>query len=129
MQMIVRDISEHDGLTIVTAENELGKFRGIWRYREAPVRDGTYSVELTFCGGKALDGSRVTVTEAEGAEISCEGGLNTFTAECEDIDDIYYLRFAPDALEMLDIENAPDIRQGDFIRFSLPYEMVGIYPY
>ena len=49
---------------------------------------------------------------------------------CEEIDDVYVIRFAIDWIEMISIENDDfKIKKGDAISFSLNYDRIGIYPY
>ncbi len=55
--------------------------------------------------------------------------MNVFTAETEDIDEIYYLRFSADGLSMLDIKDPPAVNIGDFLRFTVECGKTGIYPY
>ena len=131
MNIFLTDISGENGKTIVTAENELGRLRGVWHFREAPVKDGTYNIELTFKGGKPIDAGSAQVLKDGKASFSADGGKVTFEAKCEDIDDdgLIYLRFSVDGLELLDIANAPQIKAGDYIRFTLDCGDVGIYPY
>ena len=54
-----------------------------------------------------------------------------FTGLCEDIDDeVYYLRFSIDWLEMLEIHVISDKKKkGDYISFSSNWRNIRIYPY
>ncbi len=65
------------------------------------------------------------------AEIrSCDECVH-FCGLCKDIDeDVYYVRFADNGLDMVDIpENRSDIKIGDYISFNVKYGDLEIYPY
>ena len=134
MNVFLTDVKEVNGSTIVTARNELGKVCGIWHFDEAPIKDGTYGIEFTFGGNEDTDISEIAVVEGKRASFSTDGTTDTFTAVCEDIEEegdgaVLYLRFSPDGLEMLAVNERGRINIGDMVRFSFPCEKVGIYPY
>ena len=129
MRITVTDISTADGVTMVKAEFAVGNMCGVWHYKEAPVIGQSYGIEFSFNEFTAVNGGSIEVLKSGSAEISTDGTENVFTAEIEDIDEIYYLRFSFDGLSMLDIEDPPAIDAGDYIRFTLPCGRVGIYPY
>ena len=53
-----------------------------------------------------------------------------FKGICEEIDDIYVIRFCDDWIEMIAIESENiAIKKGDEISFSVSYDRIGIYPY
>lgn len=116
-------------MTIVTAECGIGSIRGVWHFREAPVTGKSYSIELSFNANEPIDGSSIEVLNGGSTGISTDGKVNVFTAEIEDIDEIYYLRFTYDGLSMLDIKDPPAINIGYHIRFAVECGRTGIYPY
>ena len=129
MKITVTDIFTADGVPMVKAECAVGNMCGVWHYKEAPVIGQSYGIEFSFNEFTAVNGGSIEVLKSGSAEISTDGTENVFTAEIEDIDEIYYLRFSFDGLSMLDIEDPPAIDAGDYIRFTLPCGRVGIYPY
>lgn len=54
-----------------------------------------------------------------------------FNCQVEDIDeDVYYVRFAADWLDMVEIEsNCVLLDKGSFASFTVRYEDIWIYPY
>lgn len=137
MNVCLTSIEEANGVTMVTAVNDLGKVRGVWHYDKAPVNGGKYMIEFTFSGNENadIDISGIAVVNGEPASFFTNGVTDTFTAECEDIDEdedggaVLYLRFAADGLEMLAVNGRGSIKAGDMLRFSFPCDEVGIYPY
>lgn len=129
MNVYLTRIEEVNGITMVTAENDLGNVRGVWHYDKAPVKGGKYMVEFNFNNNEPIDGSTVEVLKNGCENISTDGKVNVFTAETEDIDEIYYLRLSADGLSMLDIKDPPAINIGDFLRFTVECVKTGIYPY
>ena len=129
MRISVTDIFKADGVTMVKAECAVGNMCGVWHYKEAPVIGQSYGIEFSFNEFTAVNDGSIEGLKSGSAEISTDGTENVFTAEIEDIDEIYYLRFSFDGLSMLDIKDPPAIYVGDYIRFTLPCGRVGIYPY
>ena len=129
MLIRVTDISEDSGITMVTAECAIGKMRGVWHFREAPVKGKSYGIEFTFNNNEPIEGSIAEVLKGGSECISTDGKVNIFTAEIEDTDDIFFLRFSHDGLSMLDIKDPPSVNIGDFLRFTVECGKTGIYPY
>lgn len=131
MKVYVTGIFRKDEKTLVTVSNWLGSIKGVWHFREGPVKDGTYMIELSFNGNADMQSSDIIKTEDTLASFSTDGITDTFTAECENIeeDGLVYLRFGADGLELLSVEENSNIKAGDMLRFTLPCEKVGIYPY
>ncbi|ADU23341.1 hypothetical protein [Ruminococcus albus] len=129
MHIRVTDIYEETGVTMVTAECAIGKMRGVWHFREAPVKGKSYGIEFTFNNNEPIDGSTAEVLKGGSECISTDGKVNIFTAKIEDTDDIFFLRFSHDGLSMLDIKDPPAVNIGDFLRFTVECVKTGIYPY
>ena len=132
MLYTIYKIEKADNSFIVTGETSCGTIKGIWRSKDEPVIGKSYNVEISF-GIKTSSVSRddilIDKNQTKSA-VNIRGGKNCFAVLCEDIDEIYYIRFSFDGLAMLDIENDDHtIRKGDFLTFSLPFDEVGIYPY
>ena len=128
MLFTITKIEAENNITLISGNTGIGRIKGLWKSKEIPVIGKHYQIELDF---GIIDRSLITIhnepTEAS-SEIIEDGVI--FTAECEDIDEIYYLRFAFDGLEMLDIEQDDfTIKKGDYISFSLRFSEIGIYPY
>lgn len=129
MEVKITEIRQMDDHTMVRAENSLGGLWAVWRFGDAPEKGRAYMIELTFYDVGA-DAVRIVDSASQG--FSTDGNTDIFIAECEDVDPdgLIYLRFAPDGLEMLDIDDTrKDIKAGDMLQFSIPAEKVGIYPY
>lgn len=125
----VTTIEIKNNLILVSGRTDTGTIKGIWKAdRLLPVIGKSYQIELDF--GTA-DRKNVIVNKnvtAVSTELINE--KVRFTALCESIEDIYFLRFSFDGLEMLEIENDDfTIKEGDFLTFEKPFTEIGIYPY
>ena len=112
---------------IVTGTTEIGKLKGVWKYREQPVVKYTYFIELSYEKfEKKISQSPVH----NFGTFMCDDMVD-FNCQVEDIDeDIYYVRFATDCLDMVEIEsNRVQIDKGSFASFTVRYEDIWIYPY
>ena len=124
---VTRREKEND-LIIVYGKTCIGKLKGIWKGRDMP-EVMSYHIELSFGD---IERKEVTINDTvENADMKIECDKVIFTAECEDIDDdVYYMRFSYDGLEMLCIENDDHtIKKGDIVSFSILFREIGIYPY
>lgn len=129
MLFTVTTIEIKNNLILVSGRTDTGTIKGIWKAdRLLPVIGKSYQIELDF--GTA-DRKNVIVNKnvtAVSTELINE--KVRFTALCESIEDIYFLRFSFDGLEMLEIENDDfTIKEGDFLTFEKPFTEIGIYPY
>ena len=123
---------EKDNIILVTGSTDCGTLKGIWKSSTLPAVGKTYNTELTFgLRTSAVDRADIVIGHSQtSAVISTTEDSTIFTGLCEEIDDIYYIRFSPDALEMLEIKNDDHtIKEGDYITFSLRSDDIGIYPY
>lgn len=129
MQLIISDIQHENDSVIVYGMTEIGVIKGIWKYKEAPVLCKPYSVELSF---KEFY-KQISVKQDKNvyAEIRVSDNTVYFCGMCEDIDgDLYYVRFANDWLEMVEISEICDkVEKGDCVSFSVKYDSILIYPY
>ncbi|MBR1823100.1 MAG: hypothetical protein IJ779_02570 [Ruminococcus sp.] len=126
MLFTVITIENENDTTFVTGSTGVGYIKGVWRAEEAPVNGKRYQIELDF---PAVDKSAVSVTTAD-RSARILGDKTCFTGICEEIDEVCYIRFAVDSLEMLDITDIDEtIKKGDNLSFALPFEEIGIYPY
>ncbi len=48
MKFGVDKIEDENDKIIVTGTTEIGKFKGVWKYREQPVVKYTYFIELSY---------------------------------------------------------------------------------
>lgn len=126
MLFTVTEIQTENDIVYVSGSTITGHLKGVWKYRDFPIKDKSYNIELDF---STIDRKSVTISKPP-VSIKITGDKVTFTALCEDIDEIYYLRFSSDSLEMLDITNDDfTIRKGDYISFSKHFLEIEIYPY
>lgn len=126
MLFTVITIENENDKTFVTGSTTVGYIKGVWKSEDTPVNGKKYQVELTF---PSVEKSAVTVTpDDRGARIL--GDKTYFSGICEDIDEVCYIRFSVDSLEMLDITDIDDtIKKGDCIAFSFSFDDIGIFPY
>ena len=133
MRFTIQEIGTADGDVFVTGKTHCGTIKGLWKSQTIkPVSGRSYNIELTFgINMGAIDRSEIMIESDQAeADISITGDRVRFIGLCESIDDIYFMRFSIDGLEMLDIENDDDtIKEGSYLSFSLPFEEIGIYPY
>lgn len=126
MLFTVIKIENKNDLTLVTGSTTIGYIKGAWDGDEAPVIGKKYQIELDF---PTVERSAVTITNAD-TSAKMISGKTFFTGVCENYDEICYVRFSVDGLEMLDIIDGEEfIKKDDHISFSFPFENIGIYPY
>lgn len=127
MKFTIRDIETENNEIMVSGNTAIGDIKGIWHYKNIPLLGESYNIELEF---GAIDRNSVIInTSVTSANSRIIDDKVIFTGLCEDIDEVYYLRFS-DGLEMLDITNDDfTIKKGDFLSFSLSVIEIGIYPY
>ena len=133
MLLTIQKIEHTDKAILVTGETPCGTLKGIWKDNVSKLVQGkSYNVELTLGLNKqAIERKDVMIKKTQTEPlivIQCDSVR--FTGLCEEIVDIYFIRFSPDALEMLDIANDDHtITVGDYLTFVLPFVEIGIYPY
>lgn len=125
MLFTVTEIQTEKNIIYVSGNTLSGKLKGIWKNNNIPFIDRTYNIELAF---STTDRKSVTMSRPP-SNIETTNDRVVFTGICEDIDEIYYIRFS-DGLEMLDITDDDfTIRKGDYISFSKHFNETEIYPY
>lgn len=127
MRLEVTKIEYEKDMIIITGATEIGTVKGVWKYREQPVADKGYFVELSYMKfEKKFAQSSTHILNT----LMCEDVI-TFNGRVEDIDeDVYYIRFATDWLDMVEIsDSCGRINKGDFASFSVRYDQIWIYPY
>ena len=120
--------NENDGI-LVSGETLTGRIKGIWKSdRLSPAVGKSYQIELDF---GITDRNMININpNAKNASTEICNDKVVFTALCESIDEIYFLRFSFDGLEMLEMEHDDfTIKEGDFLTFEKPFAEIGIYPY
>lgn len=126
MQFIIEELEYQEALLIVTGKTSVGTLKGIWKDIREPLIGTIYHIELSISNPKEV-------------KVCCENSVPTvyldnenivFVGLCEDSDnEVYYLRFAIDWLDMLDIDAITFVKEGDYISFSTNWHNIGIYPY
>ena len=127
MRYGVKKIEYEKDMIIVTGDTEVGTIKGVWKYREQPIANKGYFVELSYMKfEKKFVQSSMHILNA----LMCEDTV-TFNGRVEDMDeDVYYVRFAIDWLDMIEIsDSCGQINKGDFASFSVRYDYIWIYPY
>lgn len=128
MQFVINKIEYQEKLPIVMGKTRIGTIKGIWKYIKAPIVGNMYHVELNIDYPKEID---IPGKKELFPSVYLNGENVIFTGVCEDRDDeVYYLRFDIDWLDMLDIDMITSRKtKGDYISFSANWHDIGIYPY
>lgn len=127
MKLGVDKIEYENDKIIVTGTTEIGKIKGVWKYREQPVVKYTYFIELSY---EKFE-KKISQSPVRNFSTSLCDDMVVFNCQVEDIDeDVYYVRFATDWLDMVEIEsNCVQLNKGSFASFAVRYEDIWIYPY
>ena len=129
MRMSIANVEYENDYIYVTGNTSIGSIKGKWCYKEKPILGETYFFELSI---DEFERNEITILgdEQVSPSVYCRDERVEFQGICEEIDDIYVIRFAIDWIEMISIENDDfTIKKGDAISFSLNYDHIGIYPY
>lgn len=127
MKFVADKIEYENDKVIVTGTTEIGKLKGVWKYREQPIVKYTYFIELSY---EKFE-KKISQSPVHNFGTFICDDMVVFNCQVEDIDeDIYYVRFATDWLDMVEIEsNCVQIDKGSFASFMVRYEDIWIYPY
>lgn len=128
MRLVVEGIGQEGNKTVVRGKTLIGEIKGVWKHAEPPVIGKDYSVELKIDAPNEVEiPSKMNTFPF----VYLDNDSVVFGGVCEGLDnEIYYLRFEADWMEMLDIDvTAVKKEKGDSISFAADYCRVGIYPY
>ena len=129
----ISQTEKRDNIVIVTGDTACGTLKGIWKSNNIPPETRkSYNIELTLgLNIGSVERKDIIIEHSRtSAEIRMTDDSIIFTGCCEEIEDIYFIRFSDDGLEMLDIANDDHtIKKGDLITFSMKFDEIGIYPY
>lgn len=128
MKIIIDLVECSDNTISVVCIHEIGKIRGLWKSEIIPLPGEKYNIELSL---PSLGNNDVTILREK--ESFCyttvnENGKVFFQGKCEQIDDVYIIRFADDWIEMLDIRSN-SIVINDMVQFSINYKTIELFPY
>ena len=129
MRMIITNVEYENEYIYVTGNTSIGNIKGKWCYKEKPILGEIYFFELSI---DEIERDEITALGDEmfNPSVYFRDECVEFKGICEEIDDVYVIRFAIDWIEMISIENDDfTIKKGDTISFSLNYDRIGIYPY
>ena len=129
MRLIVKEIEQDNDMTIIKGDTGIGTIRGIWKGDEYPVVGNGYFVELTI--EKICNQVFDILDTSTYIGVWLYENIVLFRGVCEDIDEeVYYIRFKPDWLEMVEIVDFDDEKKrGECVSFSVRYENVLIFSY
>ena len=129
MRILIYEINYQADRIAVSGITAVGTVRGIQMGKEAPVIDTTYHVEFSIDSPTELSVEQSTFSDPMVSEKN--GDIVTFHGICEEVDeDIYFVRFDVDWLEMIDISKLTSTKiKGDCISFSADCHDITIYPY
>lgn len=127
MKIVISSKQLTSDVIIIEGTTEIGTIKGVWKYGEEPVVGKAYSVELSI---ENLHKEQIWVEKnMKEPKTYMEGEYVYFIGTCEDIDEVYYIRFALDWLEMIEVDADNIINIGDCILFKQSYDLIDIYPY
>ena len=129
MRMTITNIQYENSRVYVIGDTSIGNLKGEWCDKAAPVLGKTYFFELNIGD---LDKKEISVIDDEQfcSSVKFSDNQVQFKGICEEIDDVYVIRFCDDWIEMIVIENDDfSIKKGDVVSFSISYDRIGIYPY
>lgn len=128
MRVIVVEVEQEADRVIVSARTDVGDIKGIWVGKMTPDKGDVCYIEFDF---NDYSQSITHLYNSAPAKVTTYEDETCFVGYCEDMDeDIYYIRFASDWLEMIEIpENETKIKKGDFVTFSVKNEDIRMYPY
>ncbi|GEM_PF-1153958 len=112
---------------ILTGKCEIGVLKCVLQTKQ-DVKIG----EVVFCefNIKPVDRKQICVTKFLKSSVKVENDIVVFCGFCESVDDIYYIRFSVDWLEMLDVLNDDKtIKEGDFIEIKTYIKNILAYKY
>lgn len=126
MQFVIDELEYQETILIVTGKTSIGTMKGIWKDIREPVVGTVYHIELSIGNPK-----EVKVCYENGVpSVYLDNENVVFIGLCEDSDnEVYYLRFAADWLDMLDNSGIAPRKKGDYIAFSANWHDVEMYPY
>lgn len=128
MRFVIDKIEQKKCMTLVTGQTSVGTIEGVWKGAEPPVINSNYHIELGIDYPCELNISLETQTSPY---VCLDKDMVVFQGVCEAIDeDVYYIRFDIDWLEMLEINTITAKKEiGDYISFSANIYDIRIYPY
>lgn len=119
---------EYDQIIVVTGKTQVGEIKGVWKYREKPVKNQRYFVELAY----DIFEKKISKSLDKILSVSMNEYVNIFYGEIDGMDEeVFYIRFAGDWLDMMDIreDESSELRSGDYVTYSVKYQNTEIYPY
>lgn len=127
MQLVIEKFEYQEKILIVTGKTSIGMIKGIWKNEKEPAIGEKYFVELSI----DMPIERKVRKEDLSSSVVLDNENVIFVGLCEDIDnEVYYLRFDIDWLDMLDIKAiASKKKKGDYISFSSNWRNIEIYAY
>lgn len=130
MLFVIDEVKYQGDMVLVSGKTSVGTAAGIWKYSEAPAVGRDYHIELQINYPVEADVSYKNKKKAA-PSIYVDNDTVIFKGVCEDMDDeVYYLRFDIDWLEMIDIDVFAYGKQiGEYVSFSAKVSDIVIYPY
>lgn len=129
MRIIIKKIGYENNMTVVEGITNIGTIKGIWKDKDAPVLGNIYFVELNI-GELHKNHVSIISDRIEQSRVYLKDEMVFFIGWCEDIDDVYFIRFTDDWIEMIEIvDNDIAIKKDDGILFRQKYDLIWIYPY
>lgn len=125
MKLTVSSVLKCNSLTIIEAVTSLGKIKGVWKGKELPVVNNSYFFELDL---PMIEKKKIKIIDFNTYSVEVSEDDVLFFGRIEDRDDVYYIRFSLDWLEMIELEST-SLNIGDFVSFAVDYKNVNIYPY
>lgn len=127
MKICIINIEKDKENICITGRTSIGSIKGRWICETKPVIGEDYFIELAL---PEVGRKSVTVSEQNQNSVCIQDDMIVFTGICENIDDVYDIRFDIDWLEIVEIGNDDfEINIGDRVLFSVKYDSIEVYPY
>lgn len=128
MRICIANIEYENNDIYVTCKTAIGSLIGKWCDKaQLPILLKNYHCELTI---REIERREIAIIPEGAPSVHYENEEVVFIGVCEEIDDIYVVRFDTDWLEMVEVKSDDFmIKRGDIVSFSVEYERISIYPY
>lgn len=128
MRICIANIEYENNDIYVTCKTAIGSLIGKWCDKaQLPILLKNYHCELTI---REIERREIAIIPEGAPSVHYENEEVVFIGVCEEIDDIYVVRFDTDWLEMISVKNDDFmINKGDVISFIVEYEGISVYPY
>ncbi len=127
MRMIIDKFFDFEGKNIIKGHTSVGEIQGVWCGKNEPYIGEEIFFELSM---KPINRRSIVIEKDEKKEVSYISPNVLFKGMCDSVDEIYYIRYSDDWLEMIEVEDDDYmIHEGDYVKFEVPFDEISIFPY